>query len=156
MVQDRCHDWVLDIYGVGDQTPYRHLFQKLGIDDRRCHMYDSLTDVQNAYLNSSIFVLPSRFEGFSLVIIEAMSCGVPVVSFDCENGPRNIIFDGQNGFLVPPFDIDVYAERLLTLMEHDDLRQGMGLEAHRTSCQYQIEDIALRWKALFDEVVDEQ
>ena len=155
-VQDRCYDWVLDIYGVGDQTSYRHLFQKLGIDDRRCHMYDSLTDVQNAYLNSSIFVLPSRFEGFSLVIIEAMSCGVPVVSFDCENGPRNIITDGQNGFLVPPFDIDVYAERLLTLMQHEDLRQRMGLEARQTSCQYRIEDIALRWKALFDEVVNGQ
>ena len=155
-VQDRCYDWSLDIYGVGDQTSYRHLFQELGIDDRRCHMYDSLTDVQNAYLNSSIFVLPSRFEGFSLVIIEAMSCGVPVVSFDCENGPRNIITDGQNGFLVPPFDIDVYAERLLTLMQHEDLRQRMGLEARQTSCQYRIEDIALRWKALFDEVVNGQ
>ncbi len=155
-VQDRCHDWVLDIYGVGDQTPYRHLFQTLGIDDRRCHMYDSLTDVQNAYLNSSIFVLPSRFEGFSLVIIEAMACGVPVVSFDCENGPRNIITDGQNGFLVPPFDIDVYVERLLMLMQHEDLRQNMGIRARQTSYQYQIEDIALRWKALFDEVVNGQ
>lgn len=155
-VQERCHDWVLDIYGVGDQTPYRHLFQELGIDDRRCHLYDSLTDVQNAYLNSSIFVLPSRFEGFSLVIIEAMACGVPVVSFDCENGPRNIITDGQNGFLVPPFDIDVYAERLLTLMQHEDLRQKMGTEARQTSYQYQIEDIALRWKALFDDVVTGQ
>lgn len=155
-VQERCHDWVLDIYGVGDQTPYRHLFQELGIDDRRCHLYDSLTDVQNAYLNSSIFVLPSRFEGFSLVIIEAMACGVPVVSFDCENGPRNIITDGQNGFLVPPFDIDVYAERLLTLMQHEDLRQSMGIQARQTSYQYQIEDIALRWKALFDEVVTGQ
>lgn len=155
-VQERCHDWVLDIYGVGDQTPYRHLFQELGIDDRRCHLYDSLADVQTAYLSSSIFVLPSRFEGFSLVIIEAMSCGVPVVSFDCENGPRNIITDGQNGFLVPSFDIDFYAERLLILMQHEDLRQRMGIEARKTSGQYQIEDIALRWKALFDEVVTGQ
>ena len=155
-VQDRCHDWVLDIYGVGDQTPYRYLFQELGIDDRRCHMYDSLTDVQDAYINSSIFVLPSRFEGFSLVIIEAMSCGVPVVSFDCENGPRNIINDCQNGFLVPPFDINVFAERLLTLMQYEDLRRKMGIEARQTSYQYQIEDIVLRWKALFDEVVNRQ
>lgn len=155
-VQERCHDWSLDIYGVGDQTPYRHLFQELGIDDRRCHMYDSLIDVQNAYLNSSIFVLPSRFEGFSLVIIEAMACGVPVVSFDCENGPRNIIMDGQNGYLVPPFDIDVYVERMLTLMQHEDLRSKMGNEARKTSCQYQIEDIALRWKSLFDEMVNRQ
>ena len=155
-VQDKCSDWVLDIYGIGDQTPYRHLFQELGIDDRRCHIYDGLTDVKNAYLNCSVFALPSRFEGFSLVAIEAMTCGVPVVSFDCENGPRNIITDGKNGYLVPPFDIDGYANRLLTLMQNEDLRQRMGFEARQTSCQYRIEDIAFRWKTLFEEVVNKQ
>lgn len=153
-VQDICSDWALDIYGVGDQTPYRHLFQELGIDDRRCHLYDGLTDVQNAYLNSSLLSLTSRFEGFSLVAIEAMACGVPVVSFDCENGPRNIITDGKNGYLVPPFDIDAYANRLLALMQNEDLRQRMGFEARQTSFQYQIDDIAVRWKALFEEVVN--
>lgn len=155
-VQDKCNDWVLDIYGVGDPIPYRHLFRELGIDDRRCHLYDSLIDVQNAYLNSSLFALASRFEGFSLVAIEAMACGVPVVSFDCEDGPRNIITDGKNGYLIPPFDIDAYAERLLTLMQNEDLRRRMGSEARQASCQYQVEDIALRWKILFEELTNKQ
>ena len=155
-VQDVCDDWILEIYGMGDQTPYRHLFQELGIDDRRCHLHESLANVQNAYLNSSIFALPSRFEGFSLVAIEAMSCGLPVVSFDCENGPRNIIRDGQNGFLVQAFDVDAFAERLLALIRNEELRYKMGAEARQSSRQYQIEDIALRWKSLFEEVMGEQ
>jgi len=155
-IQDVCDDWVLDIYGVGDQTPYRHIFQELGVDDRRCHLHESLANVQDAYLNSSLFALPSRFEGFSLVAIEAMTCGLPVVSFDCENGPRNIICDGQNGFLVQPFDVDAFAERLLMLICDEELRHKMGAEARQSSRQYQIEDIALRWKSLFEEVMGEQ
>lgn len=155
-IQDVCDDWVLDIYGVGDQTPYRHIFQELGVDDRRCHLHESLANVQDAYLNSSLFALPSRFEGFSLVAIEAMTCGLPVVSFDCENGPRNIICDGQNGFLVQPFDVDAFAERLLMLIRDEELRHKMGAEARQSSRQYQIEDIALRWKSLFEEVMGEQ
>jgi glycosyltransferase involved in cell wall biosynthesis len=155
-IQDSCNDWTLDIYGVGDQTPYRHIFQELGVDDRRCHLHESLTNVQDAYLNSSLFVLPSRFEGFSLVAIEAMACGLPVVSFDCENGPRNIIRDGQNGFLVQPFDVDAFAERLLMLIRDEELRHKMGAEARQSSRQYHIEDIALRWKSLFEEVLGEQ
>lgn len=155
-IQDVCDDWVLDIYGVGDQTPYRHIFQELGVDDRRCHLHESLANVQDAYLNSSLFALPSRFEGFSLVAIEAMACGLPVVSFDCENGPRNIIRDGQNGFLVQPFDVDVFAEHLLALIRDEELRHKMGTEARQSSRQYQIEDIAMRWKSLFEEVMGEQ
>ena len=152
-VQDQCDDWELDMYGMGDQSPYRHLFQELGIDDRRCHIHDSLTDVQNAYFSSSIFVLPSRFEGFSLVVIEAMSCGVPVVSFDCENGPRNIIHDGQNGFLIRPFDTDAFAEKVISLMTDDNLRKEMGENAQKAAIQYNIERIGLLWKQLFDELM---
>ena len=155
-IQDFCDDWELDIYGVGDQTPYRHIFQELGVDDRRCHLHNSISDVKKAYLSSSLFALPSRFEGFSLVAIEAMACGLPVVSFDCENGPRNIIRDGQNGFLVQPFDVDIFAERLLTLIRDEELRQKMGAEARQSSLHYQIEDIALRWNSLFEEVMGEQ
>ena len=112
--------------------------------------------MKREYLQSSLFVLPSRYEGFGLVLIEAMACGLPVVSFDCENGPRNIIRDGQNGFLVQAFDVDAFAERLLTLIRDDELRKKMGAEARQSSRQYQIEDIAMRWKSLFEEVMGKQ
>ena len=151
-VEKLCHDWTLDIYGQGNQTPYRELMQELGIDETRCHLHGSLADVKDVYLNSSIFTLPSRFEGFGLVIIEAMACGVPVVAFDCENGPRNIITNNKDGLLVKPFDVDEYAESLLRLMRDDQFRTEMGNRACESSKRYSIEDIALLWKELFDDL----
>ncbi len=151
-VEKQCQDWILDIYGQGNQTPYRELMQELGIDETRCHLHGSLTDVKEAYLGSSIFTLPSRFEGFGLVIIEAIACGVPVVAFDCENGPRNIITNNQEGILVTPFDVDEYANILLRLIKDNQLRSQMGKRAYESSKRYLVEDIALQWKNLFDEV----
>jgi glycosyltransferase involved in cell wall biosynthesis len=151
-VEKQCQDWILDIYGQGNQTPYRELMQELGIDETRCHLHGSLTDVKEAYLGSSIFTLPSRFEGFGLVIIEAIACGVPVVAFDCENGPRNIITNNQEGILVTPFDVDEYADILLRLIKDNQLRSQMGKRAYESSKRYLVEDIALQWKNLFDEV----
>ena len=154
-VEKSCKDWTLDIYGMGNQTPYQELMQELKIDESRCHLHGSLANVREVNLNSSVFTLPSRFEGFGLVIIEAMACGVPVVAFDCENGPRNIIINNQDGILVKPFDVDEYAESLLRLMREDQLRTQMGKRAYESSKRYSIEDIALQWKGLFDELMDD-
>ena len=130
IVEKTCSEWVLDIYGMGDMTFCRHLINELGIDSNRCRLHGSLSNVTDEYLNSSVFALPSRFEGFGLVIIEAMSCGLPVVAFDCENGPRNIISDGENGFLISPFDVEAYANQLIQLIQDADLRQKIGANAH--------------------------
>lgn len=145
-------DWSLDIYGMGDREPYRQLMEQLHLDPIRCRLNGSLPDVREAYLSSSVFVLPSRFEGFGLVIIEAMSCGLPVVTFDCENGPRSIISDGKDGFLMPPFDVDAFAQRLIALTNDGELRRKIGAEARQSSSRYEIEKIALMWKKLFEEV----
>jgi glycosyltransferase involved in cell wall biosynthesis len=153
IVEKSCKDWTLDVYGMGNQLPYKKLLRELNIDETRCHLHGSLTNVREAYLNSSIFALPSRFEGFGLVIIEAMACGVPVVAFDCENGPRSIITDGIDGFLIPPFDIDAFAEKVILLMNDDSLRKKMGENAQRTSSLYDIESVGFQWRRLFDELI---
>ena len=152
-VEKKYSDWILDIYGMGDRTPYLQQLQELGIDKTRCHLFGSLMNVKEEYQCSSIFVLPSRFEGFGLVIIEAMSCGLPVISFDCENGPRNIISDGENGFLVRPFDINEFVDKVVQLIQDESLRHQMGVSAHHTSCQYDTHSIALQWQQLFDELM---
>ena len=151
-VEKSCQDWTLDIYGMGNRPPYLELMRELGIDETRCHLHGSLIDVKDVYLGSSIFTLPSRFEGFGLVIIEAMACGVPVVVFDCENGPRNILIDNKNGILVKPFDVDNYADGLLRLIRDEQLRTHMGICARESSNHYLIEGIAAQWKNLFDEI----
>lgn len=152
IIEKEHPDWTLDIYGNGDKEPYQKQMVELGIDPQRCHLYGPISDVKNEYLSSSVFVLPSRFEGFGLVIIEAMACGVPVVAFDCENGPRSIIDDGETGFLIPPFDINGLAEKLMQLISDDNLRKKIGANAQEAASQYDIDRIGQQWKNLFEEL----
>ncbi|WP_051611955.1 glycosyltransferase family 4 protein [Xylanibacter ruminicola] len=152
IVEKKVFDWKLDIYGNGNIEPYREQMKKLNLDQQRCHLFGSTVDVKREYMSSSIFVFPSRFEGFGLVLIEAMACGVPVVSFDCENGPRSIITDGDNGFLIPPFDINLFAEKIMLLMKDQELRCKMGANAQKTASQYEINKIGLQWKQLFNDL----
>ena len=152
-VEKKCTDWQLDVFAMGDPTPYVKMMDDLSIDKKRCHLNSSVVDVEEKYLNSSILVQPSRTEGFGLVLVEAMACGLPVVSFDCENGPRSIISDGDNGFLVSPFDIELFANRIIQLIASHDLRKSMGEKGRKKSQQYRIESVGEQWKLLFDELM---
>ena len=146
-------DWQLNVYAMGDPTSYVKLMDELSIDPRRCHLNSGLVDVESEYCRSSILVQPSRTEGFGLVLIEAMACGLPVVAFDCENGPRSLITDGEDGFLIPAFDVDLFADRLMMLMDDEKLRLEMGNRGALKSRQYHISKISSQWEQLFDEVV---
>ena len=138
---------------MGDPTPYVKMMDDLSIDKKRCHLHSSVVDVEEEYLKSSILVQPSRTEGFGLVLVEAMACGLPVISFDCENGPRSIISHGEDGFLIPPFDIDLFSDSLVRLMNNNDLRKAMGLKGQLKSQRYQIDSVGKQWKLLFDELM---
>ena len=152
IIEKQMPEWTLEIYGNGDKEPYQKQMVDLGIDQRRCQLHGPVTDVKKEYLSSSVFVLPSRFEGFGLVIIESMACGVPVVAFDCENGPRSIITDGENGFLIPAFDVNLMAEKVMLLMKNQELQYRMGENAQKAASQYEMDKIGLQWKHLFDEL----
>lgn len=146
-------NWTLDIYGQGDQTDYRQLMTELGIDSNRCHLNGPVEDVVKAYQDSSIFVLSSRFEGFGMVLIEAMACGLPVVSFDCPAGPDEIITDGVDGLLVPSGDVHALAEKLMVLMTDENLRIRLGQQARQTAQRYDMTALANQWTALFEKVI---
>lgn len=152
IVEKQFPDWQLNVYAMGDPTPYVKLMDELSIDPRRCHLNSSLVDVESEYLRSSILVQPSRTEGFGLVLVEAMACGLPVVAFDCENGPRSLISDGEDGFLVPAYNVEMFAERLMALMDDIKLRSEMGERGYVRSQQYLISKIASQWVRLFEEV----
>ena len=153
IVEKKLSDWQLDIFAMGDPTPYVKMMDDLSIDKKRCHLNSSVVDVEDVYMKSSILVQPSRTEGFGLVIVEAMSCGLPVVSFDCENGPRSIITNGEDGFLIPPFDVEMFANSLMRLMSDDDLRESMGEKGKQNSQRYDIDIVGQQWKQLFDELM---
>ena len=141
-------NWTLDIYGQGDQTDYRQLMAELGIDSNRCHLNGPVENVVKAYQESSIFVLSSRFEGFGMVLIEAMACGLPVVSFDCPAGPDEIITDGVDGLLVPSGDVHALAEKLMVLMSDENLRRRLGQQARQTAQRYDMTVLVNQWTAL--------
>lgn len=153
LVEKKIPDWQLDIYAMGDPTSCVKIMDDLSIDKKRCHLHSSVVDVEDVYMKSSILVQPSRTEGFGLVIIEAMSCGLPVVSFDCENGPRSIITNGEDGFLITPFDVEMFADSLIRLMRDDDLRKSMGEKGKQKSQRYDIDVVGQQWKQLFDELM---
>lgn len=145
-------EWTLDIYGQGDQTDYRRLMTELGIDTDCCHLNGPIEDVVKAYKNSNIFVLSSRFEGFGMVLVEAMACGLPVVSFDCPAGPDEIITDGVDGLLVPSGDVHALAEKLMVLMSDENLRRRLGQQARQTAQRYDMATLADQWITLFEKV----
>ena len=153
IVQKKYPDWRLDVFGDGDRSAYEALIDQLGIDRSRCKLNQRTQNIQQEFERSAISVCSSRFEGFGLVIIEAMACGVPVVSFDCPWGPQTIICDGKDGILVENGNVTQLAEALLKLMADDQLRITMGSNAKVNVQRFSIEAIADKWKKLFEEVV---
>ena len=114
------------------------------------YLEEQTPDIIRNYCRSSIFVLSSRYEGFGMVITEAMSCGVPPVSFTCPCGPRDIIDDGKNGLLVENENIEMLAEKICYLIENDEIRRKMGQQARIDVERFKIEQIAEQWKQLFE------
>lgn len=149
-VEKRSNDWRLDVYGDGDTTSYERLIDELGIDRNRCKLNGRTNDVEREYYNSSLLALSSRFEGFGMVIIEAMACGLPVVAFDCPWGPRSIIKDGEDGILAENGNPIALAQGLISLMQDDDKRNMMSSKAQVHVRRFAIDQIALQWKQLFD------
>lgn len=150
MVSDTCKDWKLEIFGDGDHSSLDVLLDQLQIDKPRCVLHGRTSDVEKEYLDSSIFVCSSRFEGFGMVILEAMACGLPVISFDCPWGPGSIISDGVDGYLVNNGDTKNLAEKIISLINSEEDRVRVAKNALNKSNQYSIDTIALQWKCLFD------
>lgn len=148
-VSKLCPGWILRIYGNGWMRP------QLEEQAKRLGVWDSIqfmgvaTDMKAAYKEASIFALTSHFEGLGMVILEAFSVGVPVVSYACPSGPKEIVEDGKTGFLVNPGDEDLFSTRLVALMNDEALRKQMGRQARERSRKFSPDRIMKRWEELF-------
>ena len=149
-VEKKFPDWSLSIYGMGNRSQYSQLMKNLGIDAERCLLNGPVNNVSKIYEESSVFVLSSRFEGFGLVLTEAMSCGVPVVSFDIPYGPSDIITDGVDGFLIEDWNEKAFADKVCQLIEDVGLRQQMGQAAKDSSRRYLPDRIMFEWQKLLE------
>lgn len=154
IVAEKHPYWVLNIYGGGDADRYRELAIKKGIS--KTFICNGPThNIIDKYLESSIFVLSSRYEGFGLVIAEAMACGLPIVSFACPCGPQDIISNEEDGFLVKNGNISLLAKRIVYLIENENKRVEMGQKAIESVNRFKMENIGTQWVKLFESVIKE-
>jgi glycosyltransferase involved in cell wall biosynthesis len=141
--------WTLKIFGGGpDRKVLETLIRQKGLSARIFLMGPS-SSIDAELRRASICAVSSRSEGFPMSIVEAMTAGVPVVSFDCPTGPSEIIRDGQDGFLVPPEDTAALAARLIRLIDDEGLRKRFGARARENVAQYRLDVIGDRWNSLF-------
>lgn len=149
LVQEKHPDWKLEIYGKYDASQQLNRLAITLDISKSVHFFEPEKDIQEKYLASSIYVMSSRFEGFGMVLTEAMACGVPCVSFDCPCGPRDIIKHNEDGILVPNGDVKGMARQIITLIENESLRKTMGKKAKVNVKRYLPEVICQQWDELF-------
>lgn len=149
-VHQRYPDWTLHVYGSGElYNDVVRWIQEHHLDGSMI-LHEPTEHIMEKYLESSICVLSSRYEGFSLVILEGMACGVPFVSFDCPYGPRNIIHNGEDGILVDYLNSDDLADNICRLIKDPVLRKKMGAAAKRNVKRYSQDEVMKKWTGLFD------
>ena len=149
IVHQRHPDWILQVYGSGELHDDVVRWVKERNLKKSVILNDPTDDIMSKYLESSICVLSSRYEGFSLVILESMGCGVPVVSFDCPYGPRNIIKNGEDGLLIDYLNVNALADGICCLIENERLRKKMGRNARVNVQRFSKECIMRQWEDLF-------
>ncbi|MDM1547822.1 glycosyltransferase family 4 protein [Empedobacter falsenii] len=145
-------DWILKIKGSGGQKQYyldliseNNLKDSVFIEDASSEMYDF-------YKNASIYLMASTFEGFSLVMLEAIECGLPIVAYNCKYGPSELVEDNITGFLIKFQDKVEYYNSILKLIEDENLRIEMGKKAKIKAQNYQLDIVMNKWDSLFKEL----
>lgn len=155
MVQPVFPDWHLHIYGEGK---LKHELKML-IDDldmeQHIHLYQPTKNIEEVYLGSSVYLMTSRYEGLPMALLEAQACGVPLLSYTCKCGPRDIIEHGRNGFLIEEGDKVAFVTRLREVLSSDSLRRKMGDEAKLMSERFSETAVMQQWVKLFKEVLKE-
>ena len=154
IVNKKFPNWRLDIYGHGElENDLREQIKSLNLDNS-ITLFPPDKNINHVFANHSIFALSSRFEGFPLVLIEALASGLPPVAFECKNGPKQMMGNSiLKHFLVKPNDIKDFAEKLIILMQNNDLRTNMSQEASNIAKQYELCNIMEIWKEKFDNLI---
>lgn len=156
LLDDQFSDWELHIYGKFEESLG---LQKLADDlkiNRHVFFHHPEKNIVQKYKESSIFVLSSRYEGFGMVLIEAMSFGMPCVSFNCNYGPSDIINNNEDGFLVDNGNEKMMAEKLQLLMHNENLRLEMGKNARNNVLRFLPQNVVAKWDELFKELGGEK
>lgn len=152
LVHHRHPDWILHIYGgYGDEQD--DFLTKISKMDANIRVHEPTSNLIEKYKENSILLMTSCYEPFGLVLPESMSCGLPVVAFDCPYGPADIISDGLDGFLIKNRSINDFADKVCLLIDNKEMRVRMGQNGINTSKRYEADRIMPLWKDLFERIV---
>lgn len=148
-LEDRYPQWTMLIAGQGEEKG--NLEKKTKAEKlKRLKFIGNVSDIERYYKEAAFFVLPSREEGFGMALLEAMCFGLPAVSFACRMGPREIVTDGENGFLIEPGNISAFAGKMELLIKDRGLRRQMGEKARQSARRFEKEYILDKWEVLID------
>ncbi len=151
--EDLRADWRLDIFGQGEWEPMlRQMTEDLGITGS-ARINRPTTQIFQEYAASAFLAMSSHYEGFPMVLIEAMACGAPGVCFDFKCGPKDIIRDGENGLIVPEGDIPALARAMERLMRDEGLRTRMSARAREVTETYSEENVMKQWEKCFQDLL---
>lgn len=149
MIADRYPMWHVDIFGEGNEKQnLLRLIKKMNLDNRVI-IHEPTREIYDEYKRSEMLVLCSEHEARPLVLVEAMSCGIPCVSLDCPYGPREIITDGVTGLLALDGDIEDLARKIEWMIVHEDERKKMGRNAREDAAKYKMSVIMQDWEQLY-------
>lgn len=155
-ISKKYPEWTLEIYGDGpEKEKLQDKINKLKLQETFI-LRGATTNIQEKYLESSIYVMSSRYEGMPMVLLEAMECGLPVVSFDCPCGPKDIIKDNQDGYLVKFGDIEGMVEKIEILIKDEEKRKIFGKRAKENIQRFSQDKIMQQWKELFEKLMVEK
>lgn len=145
-------DWKLDIFGQGEwREMLQQMIDKAELQNTVC-LNRPTKQIGEEYVKSDMLVMSSNYEGFPMVMIEAMACGLPVVSFDYKCGPKDIIQSGINGLLVPNGDIQALADAMMKVMEDEAYRKMLSLNARKVVDTYSEQAVMSQWIRLFTSI----
>lgn len=152
VIQAEFPEWQLHFYGqdyLDTQSKLRLQIDKL-ILNQSVFFKGNVDNLPKTMTNYSIYAMTSETECFPMVLLEALSVGLPVVSYDSPNGPRNIITNKQDGFLVPYKNITIFAQKLKELMNDENLRHKMGHQGTENVRRFSLDKVMQEWKEMFD------
>lgn len=152
-INNKYPDWQLEVFGkIDPDKKHIKLAETLGISDS-VSFFNPVKNIHDKYNEASIYAMSSRSEGFGMVLIEAMAYGLPCVSFDCPNGPKDIITNKRDGFLIENGDIDTFSLKIGALIEDEKLRQQMGRNGRSRASNYLPKVIVPKWDWLFKKLI---
>ena len=151
MLAGKANGWELHIIGGGDKTSLENRIKKLGLDDS-VKLLPPTDNIGDAYREASILAMTSRYEGLPMTLIEAQTFSLPIVSYACKCGPKDVVTDGIDGFLTSEGNKEEFAKRLYELIGNKELRYSMSAAAGKGALRYAETEVMSLWLSLFDKM----